>query len=254
MTLTDLLRRTEKLVIDNSPTVMTAIGVVGTITTAYLTGRATFKATKLINDHNRDLDVHDLWMPPKEAAKLTWKLYIPAAVTGALTIASIVTANRVGSRRAAALAVAYSLTEKAFDEYKDKIVEKLGKGKEQAARDEIAQDRINKTFDTREVIFTGTGEHLCYEMHTGRYFQSTMESLLSAENTINRQIIGDGSASLTDFYFQVGLPATKHSDEVGWNLDNMLKLRFSATLTPENKPCMAVDFSISPIRHYYKNH
>jgi hypothetical protein len=251
VTLTDLLRRTEKLVIDNSPAIMTAIGVVGTVTTAYLTGRASFKAAHLISKE-------ELWdkdpFTTKEKVKLVWKEYIPPACIGILTIASIIGANRVGNRRAAALAVAYSVTERAFDEYKDKIVEKFGKGKEQAARDEIAQDRITKSYDSREVLITGNGDYLCYEMHTGRYFQSTMETLLRAENTVNRQIIGDGSASLTDFYFEVGLPPTKYSDEIGWNLDHMVKLSFSATLTPENKPCMAIDFVATPIRHYYKNH
>ena len=255
MTLIDLLRRTEKMVVDNSPALMTAVGVVGTLTTAYLTGRASFKAAKAINIEEgwHQTQGEDI-LTSREKMKLVWKLYIPAMATTALTVTAIVFANRVGSRRAAAVAVAYSITEKAFDEYKDKIKEKLGPGKEQAVRDEIAQDRITRNpVDSREVLITGTNEVLCFEMYSGRYFQSDMETLRKAENTVNRQIIGDGSASLTDFYYQVGLPSTKSSDEVGWNLDHMLELKFSATLTPENKPCIAVDFRVTPIRHYYKH-
>ena len=34
---------------ENSTTILTAVGVVGTVGTAYLTGRATFKAAEIIN-------------------------------------------------------------------------------------------------------------------------------------------------------------------------------------------------------------
>jgi hypothetical protein len=43
-------RRLLKFASDNSPAILTSAAVVGTITTAYLTGKASFKAADVIRD------------------------------------------------------------------------------------------------------------------------------------------------------------------------------------------------------------
>ena len=128
------LRRAEKVVADNSPLIMTVIGVTGTMAAAYLAGKASFKAAQLLAEE----DPH---METKEKALLVWKLYVPAAGTVAITVAAIIFSHHVSARRAAALASAYALSEKAFEEYREKVVTKIGEKKELAVRDEIAQDR-----------------------------------------------------------------------------------------------------------------
>lgn len=254
MTISSLLRRFEKLAVDNSPIILTTIGVVGTLTTAYLTGRATVKAVEVLSyaEKGERLGARSK-IELKEKVKLVWKEYIPPFVTGALTVAAIVTSNRVSSRRAAALAVAYSISERTFEEYRAKIVEKLGPRKEEAARDEIAQEAFSKAQqNSREVLVAGNGEVLCYDLYTGRTFLSDVETMRQAQNDINHQIIHEMSASLTDFYYKIGLSSTAISDEVGWNVDRLLELRFTSVLTEQNKPAVAVGFHVSPIRNYHK--
>jgi uncharacterized protein DUF6353 len=253
-----LAKRFERLIIDNSPVILTAIGVTGALTTAYLTGRASFRASDLIFEEtmriNKKTGIEDdpELLTAKEKIRLVWKLYIPPAVTGSLTIAAIISANQIGSRRAAALAAAYAISEKAFDEYRSKVVEKIGEKREQTVRDEIAQDRVNRMpVVDREVIVTGNGSVLCQDAFSGRYFLSDMETLRTAENDINYRVIHDSYASLSDFYELIGLPSTSVSDDVGWNLDKLLELKFSATLTEAaKKPCICVDFKVAPVRHY----
>lgn len=253
MNLSELAKRAQKFAVDNSPAIFTAIGVTGVITSALLTARGTkLYMQELAEEGYYDRD-YKFEREPKEHLQRAWKFYIPAAGTSVLTIAAIVYANRVGNRRAAALAAAYSLTEKAFDEYKHKVVERLGSDKERNLRDEIAQDRVNKKpVDTKEVIVTGNGQVLCHEAFTGRYFQSDMETLRKAQNDINKQVINDSYASLSDFYDLLGLPHTDNSSEVGWNTDKLLELQFSATLTKYNVPCISMSFSVSPIRDYFR--
>lgn len=247
----DLAKRAGKLMADNSPAILTAIGVTGTLTTAYLTGRASFKAAQLIHQHPREWETRDLWLTRKEKARLVWKEYIPPALTATLTVAAIIGANHVGNRRAAALAAAYSLSERAFEVYRSKIIERLGDKKEQTFRDEIAQEQVtNNPIGNREVIVAGSGSVLCHEAYTGRYFISDHETLRRAQNDINFQVLNDSYASLTDFYELVGLPCTSVSDEVGWNSDKLLELQFSTTLTEDNRPCMVVGFVVAPVRHY----
>lgn len=251
-----ILKRLEKATIDNSPAILTAIGITGTVTTAYLTAKATLKAHALLREEvarvNHGIPQSRQTEPTrKDVFLMTWKFYIPAATTGVVTIAAIFGANRVSTRRAAAMATAYSISERAFSEYKEKIVEKIGENKERAYRDEIAQERVEKNpVDEKTVIITGGGEVLCYDQFTGRYFKSSMEAIRQAENKLNHVILHDGYASLTDLYYELGLSPTSFSDEVGWTSDYLLDIKVSTTMSEDNRPCLSIDFDIRPSRYF----
>lgn len=254
MTLSDILKRAERFAVNNSTALLTAVGVAGTLSTAYLTGKASFKAAEIIRNEQFQRNLHDQSGPmeTKEKVQLVWKYYIPPVVTGSLTVASIIGAEHIGSRRAAAVAAAYSLTETAFTEYKAKVVEKIGETKEQQVRDSLAQDRVDRDpVGSREVIIAG-GEVLCYDTFTGRYFQSDMETIKKAQNDVNYMILNDMYASLSDFYQRIGLPRTSISDDVGWNTDKMLELEFSTVMSEDQRPCLAISFRADPIKGYYR--
>lgn len=212
----------------------------GTISTALLTGRASFKAAHILSEEAPDLTF-------QEKAKLVWKVYIPPAGTAGLTIAAIIMAHRISSRRAAAMAAAFAISEKAFEEYRTKVAEKLGEKKERAVRDEIAQEHVQQRLaDRGNLIYVGTGDVLCYDDYTGRPFSSSMEKLRRAENEINHQIIHDHYASLSDLYDKIGLAPTGISEQLGWNLDHMLELDISGTITEDGKPCLSVSYKVCP--------
>lgn len=241
----------ERLVSDNSPLILTAVGVVGTVTTAVLTGKASIKAFEDTHAVSHEDEIIALNLTKVEVVKRVWKHFIPAVATGSLTIAAIVGANRIGTRRAAALASVYAVTEKAYAEYKDKVIETIGEKKEQKVRDEIAQDRVSKLPGANEVIIMGT-DVLCCDLLSGRYFESTMEDLKKAQNDLNYRILNDSYASLSDFYNLIGLSSTKYSEETGWRSYEPLELQFSTTLADDMRPCLAISFNIEPIRNYYK--
>lgn len=246
MNLTKIAKQLEKFAADNSPAILTGIGVTGTLTTAYLTGKASFKAAAILSEESPHLEL-------KEKVELTWKLYLPPAFSAALTVSAIICANRVAHRRAAAMAAVYSLTEKAFEEYREKVKEKLGQNKEREIRDEIAQDRVNDNpVRNTEVIIAAGGDVLCYDMYTGRYFESDLETLKKAQNDTNYQILNDFYASLGDFYRRVGLKPTENSEDVGWNSDELLELQFSTTMSEDDRPCIAMSFRVKPISGYYR--
>lgn len=251
MAFSTLLKRTERLITNNSPAILTGLGAAGVVVTAYLTGRASIKAYKLIEDEwsYKRIAMGDPSF--KEKVELVWTLYIPPVTTGLLTVTCIIAANRIGDRRAAAIAAAYSLTERAFEEYKNKVVEKIGERKEELVRADIVQDRLNENPpSSREVLMIGTGDVLCLEAFTGRYFQSNVESLRAAENQINANIIHDMYQSLSEFYDLIGLQHTSVSDDIGWNADKMMNLKFTSAIAPSGQPCLSVEFRVVPIRNY----
>lgn len=270
MALAGLVKTVHKaafVVNDNSTTILTGIGVVGTISTAYLTGRATFKAARLIQAEEEKLQEEHINPPvgtglPREKkfkveltrfekVRLVWRYYIPPFGLCVTTITCIIVANKIASKKIAALTVASTISERALQEYKAKVEEKLTDRQATTIRDEIAQDRVNKhPINSKEVIIAGTGEVLCFDMTTGRYFMSTVEEIKRAENKINHQLINFMSASLSEFYDEVGLPPTSYSDNVGWNMNNRIEVQFSAVMSPDDRPCMAVDFVYPPIHDY----
>jgi len=245
---------------ENSTTILTGVAVVGTAATAYLTGRATFKAADLIaeeklvlDDHVEERDLDPIELSKTEKAKLVWRLYLPPIATGVVTIASIITANKINSKKIAALTVAAGVSERALQEYKEKVVEKLGAKQDEKIRDEIAQDRVNANPPSGQVLISGTGNVLFLDMLTGRYFQSTMEDVKRAENSVNYELIHFMSCSLSHFYDEIGLAPTTYTDTVGWNLNNKMEVRFSAVMSEDNRPCIAIDFSRAPIPDFQKH-
>lgn len=263
----DLQQRAAKLVSENASGLLTAGGVIGVGVTAVLTARASFKAASILREemalrqahveekraeHNLDnLFASDF--TKTEVVKLTWFQYVPPTIVGVATISSIVMANRVSAKRAAALAVAYGISEQRFQEYKDKVTEKFGGNKERDLRDAIAQDRVNKNPPDREVIILTDGDVLCFDMLTGRYFRSSVERIKRAESKINQDLFHHQYASLSSFYDEIGLPPTSFTDEVGWNLvqqEAPFEVRFSTVLSPDDKPCIAIDFATPPKTGY----
>jgi hypothetical protein len=236
LNLSSIFDNTLKTVKSNSPEILTALGVSGVVTTAYLTGKA---AVKMAQDEDTDP-----WMSNVDKVKRYWKLYIPAAASGALTIGCIIGASKANGRRTAAAITAYSITEKAFSEYKEKVIEQVGKGKEERIRDDLAQDRItNNPLGSREIILTSGGEVLCCELFTNRYFRSDMETLRKAMNDINVWVVNSRSATLTDFYSLIGLSPTTISDDIGWEDDRLMELIFSTTMAENNEPCLAFEYN-----------
>ena len=204
MNLQEVFRSTKHLVNENTPAILTSLGVVGTITTAYLTGRASFKAAGIIA---RQEQVVEESLSLSEKVKLVWPHYVSPVATGATTVAAIIMVNRTTAKKIAALTVASGITDRAFQEYKEKVIEKLGSTKDTSIRDQVAQDRVNKhPIGTTEVILAGTGDVLCFDLLTGRYFQSNVEAIRRAENTVNFEIVNHMYASLSTFYDEIGLP------------------------------------------------
>jgi hypothetical protein len=257
---TDLTKQVAKFAADNSPAILTAIGVAGTVTTAYMASKATahsvvqlreFYEKENYGDH--DWDDNDL----KQKLDIViesevWKNYIPAAAVCVGTLACILGANHIGSKRAAGMAAAYSILERGANEYQDKVVEKIGEKKEKAIRDEIAQDRINRSpVKDRQIIIVSNANQLCFDTWSGRYFESNVEELRRIQNDINLLMLNDNYAALTDYYNEIGLMPTKESNEIGWKVGGQhLELEFSSTLTEDNRTCLVVDFNVSPIRDY----
>jgi hypothetical protein len=258
MNLSLLKAHAEKFVSDNASGLLTAGGAAGTVLTAVLTARASFKAAEIIEAETQRRIATELSETPEPAmstadkVKLSGPHFIPPVVVGGATITSIIMANRLSAQRVAALAAAYSLSENRLKEYQAKVAQKLSGPKNQAVYDEIAQDRVNNNPPNREVIVLDGKTVLCYDLFSGRYFNSTMDAIKRAELSTNAEMYNHEYASLSYFYDELEIPPTGYSDEVGWNsaTTGPVELRFSTVMSPDMKPCLSVDFVTAPAPNY----
>lgn len=235
----------------NSPTILTAIGISGMITSTIFAVEATPKALRLIEKKKEELKVEKL--TPVETVKATWKCYIPTVVTGILSSGCIIGANSVHAKRNAALATAYTISETALREYKDKVIETIGEKKEQFVRDAIAKDKVEKNpISNNEVIITKKGDTLCYDPWSSRYFKSDPEKLRRAINDLNYQLINEGCVTLNDFYYDIGLTETKPGQTLGWNVNKggQINFRFSSQIAEDETPCLVLEFINPPTYDY----
>lgn len=260
MALADLGRRVAKLAIDYSPQLLTSVGVVGTLATAYLTGRASWQAADMIRLVEADAEMRgEVVPPPKEIIRrrvdLVWKLYIPPLIVGAATVASVVTADRVNASRIAGVITTAGIIERQYSDHKAKIIEKFGERKAEQVHDEIAQDRVNQssTEAALDILAIGKGE-ICYDTFGGQYFTSTVEDLRSAQNSLNASLLHCGTATLADFYRLLDIDVPTFSENVGWNSNRPMRLNFSSTLFHETKPCISFRFQDDPMPDYSRFH
>lgn len=247
MDLGGLAKHAQKLISNNSSLILTTIGVTGALTTAVLSGMGSFKAVEELNAEQvaRDLEGNDRPIEFKEKAGIVWRHYIPAAASAALTVAAIIGTHRVGTRTAAAFASAYTISEKAFTEYRKKVTERMGATKEEAVRAEIAQERLDQNAYREIIHVSPKSDVLLYDMWTDRKFMGTVTDVHKAVNAINHKILHDFSATLTDFYQELGIPGTAESDYIGWNSDKLLDITIVGCRL-NDEPALAIDFRTRP--------
>lgn len=244
--LTKMFKTIRRSIKTHSPEILTGIGIAGMIATTVLAVKETPKALRCLEvaEQEKGEDLTSV-----EKVKACWRCYIPAAATGATSIACLVGASSVNSRRNTALAAAYKLSEKALTEYREKVVETIGEKKEKTVREKIDKKRIEENpVGKNEVIITEKGNTLCFDHLSGRYFKSDIERIKKAENVLNKQMLHDisGYVSLNDFYDEIGLAHTTIGYDMGWNVNNLIDIDFSSQIADNGEPCIVLNYIVRP--------
>jgi hypothetical protein len=243
----------KETLIKKSPEILIGLGVTGMISTTVMAVKATPKALQIVKkkeeEENRELS-------KKEVVQTVWKCYIPTVVTGIISISCIVGASRVNAKRNAALATAYSLSETAFSDYKEQVIETIGEKKESEVQDKVAKKKLeNESVVNKEVFITDKGNSLCYDSVSGRYFYSDVEAIKKAENELNKRMMSEMYLSLNEFYYALGLRSTVLGNELGWNIsDGLLDIHYSSQIADDGRPCLVLEYRIAPRYDYAKNY
>lgn len=240
------LKSLQKAMRKHSPAILTGVGVAGMVVTTVMAVRATPKALRMVDDK----EIEDgKRLTTTEIIKTTWKCYIPAAITGAYSAACIIGASSISAKRNAALFTAYTISETALKDYKDKAVEVVGSKKEQAIRDAVAKDQLEKANVTeRKFIATGRGETPCFDPLTNTCFKSDIETLRKAENMLNKRMRDEVKITLNEFLQEIGLEPCDSSigETMGWDIDKgWIDLDFSSQLV-DGVPYLVIGHHVPP--------
>ena len=152
----------------HAPTILTAAGTVGFIGTTVLASKATLKVEETLAEETALLvKVHEAHedgkLTDKDATRdkvilytrMTTKLaklYAPALILGAASIASLITGHGIMLKRNASLAAAYAAVDQAFKTYKKKVEAKFGKDAVLDAIVSVADEDLTKDEMTLEAI------------------------------------------------------------------------------------------------------
>ncbi len=262
-----------KVINQSSPTILTGMGAAGVVGTAIACGRDTLKADKILFEASDTMlftseedfeknksafkegnDGYELKF--FEKVKLTWKCYIPTALTATTSIICIIGGHKISLRRQAALASLLSITQLDLKEHKEKVAELFGKNKAQKVHDAVLQDRVTADHisgDAIDYIETGHGNTKCKDAYTGRYFKSDIEFLRKTENEMNKALLQcGGTMALNDIYHAIGLENIPSGDDLGWNIEGgFIEFGYTSCLARDGEPCLVLELHPKAKFNYY---
>lgn len=204
-------------------TVLSVAGSVGVVLTTVTAIKATPKALESLEEAKNEKNEE---LTRIEKIKIASPKYIPTMLIGAGTIVCIFGANITNKRHQAALVSAYALVDSSFKEYKQKLKELYGEEAHNKIVDAIAVEKVDRDWGVSGSYFGQScdlaNEEACgdpvlfYEENSGRYFESTIEQVLSVQYHLNRNYALRGYVYLNEYFEFLGLETTDYGSVMGW--------------------------------------
>ena len=239
----------------HSPTLLFVAGSVGLVATVVLASRATLKMDEVLREaEEKDVKIdaaldlesdeyteedakQDGILVRTQTALKIAKLYAPAVVVGAATIAAFTGSHVILNRRNVALTAAYGAVDKAFREYRGRVINEFGKDKDRELRFGVVEREM--AVDTNDGVAVKTVKVVDPEFAKesgGRSMYAVIfdESnrnwnpdwrynsmfLRSQQDYANDRLRRDGFLFLNDVYQALGFERTAFGQLVGWVLGN----------------------------------
>ena len=218
----NLLQHSKLFLKRNGSTILTCAGGIGVVATSVMAVKATPKALQLLEKAKEEKGEE---LTKMEVVNVAGRSYIPTVIVGASTVACIFGANILNKHQQAALMSAYALLDSSFKEYKDKVKELYGEETHQNIVNSIMVEKADDMYISNEYLCSNcdlaveahdSEPKIFYDEHSGRFFESTIEQVMSAEYHLNRNYILRGYSYLNEFYEFLGIEETDYGSVLGW--------------------------------------
>ena len=192
-------------------------------------------------------------MTALELIKMVAPSYIlPASLFGISATCFILNTIQA-ERKIATLAGLYSMSERGFEEYRNKVKEIFGDRKELKVRDEIAADKAKASYQTAYIL-TGDGNYPCLDAWSNTKFKSSQLTIEKARIAVLDRLRNEMYISLEEVYEEMHLPIRKDQDgmplidrsDIGWNQDNPPEFVYTYTGDSNGEPMMVISFMPPP--------
>ena len=242
----------ERFITKNSSTILSFTAITGVLTTSILAVKATPRAIDEIREfskknHNGDPNA----FTKKEAIEIAWKHYVPAAISGGLTICCILGANVLNQKQQAMLISAYGYLDQQYREYRKKVNLIFGEGSDDKVIEEIAKDKLQeyKPYSDENIMF--------YEENYGKIFERTLLEVMDAKYQFNKLFTTFGYATMNDFYDLLSLEKTDNGDMLGWIQEDIcdfynpawIEFKLDLITLDDGMECYIIKPDIPPIKN-----
>lgn len=242
----------------HSPEILLVTGVIGTVAATVMACKATLKLNDVLDETKETIDkIHEVAEDPEKADEyspndakkdltITYvqtgvkiaKLYAPSVMIGTISVISILASHNIMKKRNVALAAAYTTVDKAFKEYRGRVVERFGEKVDKELRYDIKAKKVEeKTVDPEtgkekktkgiKEVATAVGDEYATifdKEHAPNGWQNSraynLMFLKSRQNQFNDLLGRDGYVFLNDVYYALGMPRTRMGQCVGWVKNN----------------------------------
>lgn len=235
---------------EKSPKILFVAGVTGMVGSTVLACRATLKLdevlTEVQEDRQKAHEVRRLVETPawtgstytegelkKDLAIITvrgvvgvTKLYAPAVLLGAASIACLTKSHSLLEERNLALTAAYAAVDTAFTRYRERVVDRFGEETDQELRyDSETVDLVDEETGEVESVARVTGAPGAayarfYDEESSRNWSPDPDInllfLRNVQNYMNDRLKARGHIFLNEVYAELGLSHTKAGAVVGW--------------------------------------
>lgn len=240
----------------HSPEILVVGGVVGLVASGVMACKATTKLSAILDDSKEQIDLFDKVAANPEmvneeytvedaekdkkivkvqtAVKVA-KLYAPAVAVGVVSIGAIFASNNIMRKRNVALGAAYATVDRAFKDYRNRVVDRFGEELDKELRYNL------KTKEVKETVEDENGKKKTVKRNI-KYMDSPMPSefaviyddgcagwtkdpednkffLIQQQRYANERLKRRGYLSLNEVYELLGFPSTKAGQVVGWLYD-----------------------------------
>lgn len=240
----------------HSPEILVVGGVVGLVASGVMACKATTKLSAILDDSKEQIELFDKVAANPEmvneeytvedaekdkkivkvqtAVKVA-KLYAPAVAIGVVSIGAIFASNNIMKKRNVALGAAYATVDRAFKDYRNRVVDRFGEELDKELRYNL------KTKEVKETVEDENGKKKTVKRNI-KYMDSPMPSefaviyddgcagwtkdpednkffLIQQQRYANERLKRRGYLSLNEVYELLGFPSTKAGQVVGWLYD-----------------------------------
>lgn len=229
----------------SSPTLLFGTGVVGVVATTVLASRSTLKLEAVLDESSSKLEAasalvsaehpdysqadyrRDTIIIRSQTAISIAKLYAVPLAVGTVSIACLVGSHFILSSRNVALTAAYAAVDKAFREYRGRVIEEVGYEKERDLYygvEEIERQSITKKGKEVRTTEKRAGGKSMYAKWFSAQTSSNWNNqpeynfmfLRCQQKEANRVLHSKGFITLNDVYDLLGLERTQYGMVVGW--------------------------------------